>query len=365
MQRSSWILYQFEFCNTDDFLQLTPRYAGTTVYLVERRIDMLPRLLNADLCSLRPNVDRLAFSVTWEMTREGDVVDGQTKFFKSVIHSEHAFSYGEVGCVLNATSSLIWHMLHHFGQIPCCQMWIEDAVYEIQSLAPPCGGIHLLHVFSLEANFFLTGRVYDCVHDCRHKAKWMTHLAMIHWQRMYATSMLLPNVSKQNGLPWVLWIWHPQRYRLLALCMTLDCLNWQVKFNLDTETNNPLDVGVYHLKEANSLVEEFMLLANITVSNIFWYVCVLSKYWCWSAGSAILSMWVQTVSTNKVCVTVNCQLSMWYIHLLVLTKPLQVGTQIEKHFGQLALLRRHPDPLPTQFEPLIKAAASVGLSLEV
>ena len=51
--------------------------------------------------------------------------------------------------------------------------------------------------------------------------------------------------------------------------MTLDCLNWQVKFNLDTETNNPLDVGVYHLKEANSLVEEFMLLANITVSNIF------------------------------------------------------------------------------------------------
>ena len=68
------------------------------------------------------------------------------------------------------------------------------------------------------------------------------------------------------------------------------------------------------------------------------------------------------VSQQSLC---HCQLSMWYIHLLVLTKPLQVGTQIEKHFGQLALLRRHPDPLPTQFEPLIKAAESVGLSLEV
>ena len=127
-------------------------------------------------------------------------------------------------------------------------------------------------------NFFPdTQSVWFCVPDCRHRAKWMTHLVMIHWQWMYATSMLLPNVSKQNGLPWVLWIWHPQRYRLLALCKTLDYLNWQVKFNLDTETNNPLDVGIYHLKEANSLVEEFMLLANITVSTYF-DMCVLSKY---------------------------------------------------------------------------------------
>lgn len=38
---------------------------GTTVYLVDRRIDMLPALLGTNLCSLRPFVERLAFSVIW------------------------------------------------------------------------------------------------------------------------------------------------------------------------------------------------------------------------------------------------------------------------------------------------------------
>lgn len=38
---------------------------GTTVYLVDKRIDMLPMLLGTNLCSLRPLVERLAFSVLW------------------------------------------------------------------------------------------------------------------------------------------------------------------------------------------------------------------------------------------------------------------------------------------------------------
>lgn len=38
---------------------------GTTVYLVDKRIDMLPSLLGTNLCSLRPFVERLAFSVIW------------------------------------------------------------------------------------------------------------------------------------------------------------------------------------------------------------------------------------------------------------------------------------------------------------
>lgn len=38
---------------------------GTTVYLVDKRVDMLPALLGTNLCSLRPDVERLAFSVIW------------------------------------------------------------------------------------------------------------------------------------------------------------------------------------------------------------------------------------------------------------------------------------------------------------
>jgi len=64
---------------------------GTTVYLVDKRIDMLPMLLGTDLCSLKPYVERFAFSVIWEVSKEGDVLS--SKFSKSVIRSREAFSY--------------------------------------------------------------------------------------------------------------------------------------------------------------------------------------------------------------------------------------------------------------------------------
>ncbi|GAA5821495.1 hypothetical protein JCM10212_001490 [Sporobolomyces blumeae] len=64
---------------------------GTTVYLVDKRIDMLPHLLGTNLCSLRPYVERLAFSVIWELDDKADIVN--VRFTKSVIASKEAFTY--------------------------------------------------------------------------------------------------------------------------------------------------------------------------------------------------------------------------------------------------------------------------------
>ncbi|KAJ5387994.1 Exosome complex exonuclease dis3 [Penicillium cosmopolitanum] len=64
---------------------------GTTVYLVDKRIDMLPHLLGTDLCSLKPYVERYAFSVLWEVTPNAEIV--KSDFTKSVIRSREAFSY--------------------------------------------------------------------------------------------------------------------------------------------------------------------------------------------------------------------------------------------------------------------------------
>ncbi|KAG6893373.1 hypothetical protein C0992_010277, partial [Termitomyces sp. T32_za158] len=66
---------------------------GTTVYLVDKRIDMLPSLLGTNLCSLRPHVERLAFSCIWEMTANAEIVN--VRFTKSVIASKAAFTYEE------------------------------------------------------------------------------------------------------------------------------------------------------------------------------------------------------------------------------------------------------------------------------
>ncbi|RMZ78218.1 hypothetical protein DV738_g4025, partial [Chaetothyriales sp. CBS 135597] len=64
---------------------------GTTVYLVDKRIDMLPMLLGTNLCSLMPHVERFAFSTIWEITPDAHVVS--TSFTKSVILSREGFSY--------------------------------------------------------------------------------------------------------------------------------------------------------------------------------------------------------------------------------------------------------------------------------
>ncbi|KAK6381020.1 exosome catalytic subunit dis3 [Exophiala oligosperma] len=64
---------------------------GTTVYLVDKRIDMLPMLLGTDLCSLKPYVERYAFSTLWELTPDAEIVS--SSFTKSVILSKEGFSY--------------------------------------------------------------------------------------------------------------------------------------------------------------------------------------------------------------------------------------------------------------------------------
>ena len=66
---------------------------STSVYLADRRIDMFPKPLTEDICSLREKVDRFAFSVLWEMTPAADVVG--VRFCRSLIRSRHSFSYEE------------------------------------------------------------------------------------------------------------------------------------------------------------------------------------------------------------------------------------------------------------------------------
>ena len=64
---------------------------ATSVYLVDRVVPMLPEVLSNDLCSLKPNVDRLAFSVLFNINKEGVVVE--YNIAKTIIHSDYRFSY--------------------------------------------------------------------------------------------------------------------------------------------------------------------------------------------------------------------------------------------------------------------------------
>merc|ERR1712025_642460 len=80
----------------------------------------------------------------------------------------------------------------------------------------------------------------------------------------------------------------------------------EVRFNVDSETADPIDVQAKVPRETNSMVEEFMLAANISAAE-----------------------------------------------------------RIFQDFPDCAMLRRHPSPPPSNFDPLVKAAKQQGFSMEI
>ncbi|MEI6077195.1 MAG: ribonuclease R [Verrucomicrobiota bacterium] len=71
---------------------------GNSTYLVDRVIPMLPEALSNELCSLKPNVDRLTRCVEFLIAQDGRVL--HTKFHSAVIHSQRRFTYAQVLAIL-------------------------------------------------------------------------------------------------------------------------------------------------------------------------------------------------------------------------------------------------------------------------
>jgi ribonuclease R len=84
---------------------------GNSTYLVDRVIPMLPEALSNELCSLKPNVDRLTKCVEFLVSHDGRVL--ATKFYPAVIHSQRRFAYREVLEILQRPAQgEIERMLH-------------------------------------------------------------------------------------------------------------------------------------------------------------------------------------------------------------------------------------------------------------
>ncbi len=98
-------------------LDVEARKRGNSTYLVDRVIPMLPEALSNELCSLKPNVDRLTKCVEFLIANDGRVVS--TKFYPAVIHSQRRFNYGEVLTLLQRAPTFdpIEQMLHQAHEL--------------------------------------------------------------------------------------------------------------------------------------------------------------------------------------------------------------------------------------------------------
>lgn len=156
--------------------------------------------------------------------------------------------------------------------------------------------------FSVLWEFDDEGNIYD-VRFCKSVIHSVASLTYDEAQAMLDDPGRVDNVSESvrllNKLARIL-----RQGRINAGALTL--ASSEVRFKLDTETQNPTDVTMYALKEANALVEEWMLLANITVSK-----------------------------------------------------------KVLRHYPTLGVLRRHQPPSREQFAPLLSAATAVGVHLDI
>ncbi|MGA2903878.1 MAG: RNB domain-containing ribonuclease [Candidatus Korobacteraceae bacterium] len=86
------------YVREDSAIDLEARLRGTSVYFPDRAVPMLPLELSTDLCSLRPQVDRMVLSCVMEIDHQGEII-GYT-LSEGVIHSAERMTYTNVNLIL-------------------------------------------------------------------------------------------------------------------------------------------------------------------------------------------------------------------------------------------------------------------------
>ncbi len=88
------------YVNEGEKIDKEARKRGTSVYLVDRTIPMLPEVLSNDLCSLNPNEEKRAFSAVFSITEDGEIK--KRWFGRTLISSDRRFTYEEAQKVIDA-----------------------------------------------------------------------------------------------------------------------------------------------------------------------------------------------------------------------------------------------------------------------
>ncbi len=180
------------YVKEDSLLDKEALLRGTSIYMMDRVIPMLPRELSNGLCSLNENVDRYTLSCSMEIDNKGKIVSSQ--IYKGVIRVTKRMSYNGVQASLNFING----------------KKIEDKYL----------------------------KEYEPYFE--------------HLKRMAELATILKNRRMEQGY------------------LNLDIP--ESKIELDPITGKTIDVRRYEQKFANEIIEQFMLTANETVAEKFYWL---------------------------------------------------------------------------------------------
>ncbi|XP_054627523.1 DIS3-like exonuclease 1 isoform X2 [Dunckerocampus dactyliophorus] len=99
------------FVSEGSLTDLEARARATTYYLADRRYDMLPAVLSADLCSLLGGVDRYAMSVLWELDAHTLAVN-KVWYGRTIIRSSYQLHYELAQALLNGEQAEVPELAH-------------------------------------------------------------------------------------------------------------------------------------------------------------------------------------------------------------------------------------------------------------
>lgn len=109
---------------------------ATSVYLVDRVVPMLPEILSNNVCSLRPNEDKLTFSAVFEMNTKAEIINQW--FGRTVIHSDKRYTYEEAQEIieqLQVTVDISKSVKIQNSKFKTQHNNLEDAVLKLDELA--------------------------------------------------------------------------------------------------------------------------------------------------------------------------------------------------------------------------------------
>ena len=212
---------------------------GTSVYLVDRTVPMLPEKLSNKLCSLRPNEEKLTFSAVFELTPLAGIVGHW--FGRTVINSNYRFAYETAQQIIdNGEKSLDMDLR---GGTDGIHSVVKDPVLEA---SPEAAERRAKETADSFAEFKAEGRS-----------------AAMMGEGVYE-GCVIPRELKEAILTLHKLATILRKRRFAAGAISFD--RPEMKVEVD-EKGRPIRVYQKISKEANWLIEEFMLLANRSVAE--------------------------------------------------------------------------------------------------